>query len=38
MRLTTPLLVLVAAMMPSASGAQTPADDFDLPITNGRIE
>ena len=37
MRLLTPFLLLVAAMMAPASGAQAPADDFDLLITNGRI-
>lgn len=37
MRLLTSFLVLVAAMTAPASGAQAPAGDFDLLITNGRI-
>lgn len=37
MRLLPRVLVLVAATMAPAGGAQAPAVDFDLLITNGRI-
>ncbi len=37
MRLFTSFLVLVAAITAPANGAQAPAVDFDLLITNGRI-